>query len=293
MFQLLPCSICQRTFSLRKEVPEDALLKCPNCGNQFRLGDVLDAFYSPWLVLSDPNQTVSAPTSALNTTDDSYRPVDSIGGVVGASMGGPTDSRLSFDNLLNTHEEASEALSLQSNALTDDVAEVAADNVFDQNELELPELTDQSPEAMATDIADDGLSLDVEEPLVSQNHQFESPMDATTSTTPLTSATSGTSGGVKKQRARRGDKGGLWSIIQVVLGGAAAIPVTLLLLWWVVGKDIMNAGPTVAQYAPWIVPKKFANPPDFITARRDGPRVPPPALGEGGFRNFDEELGCE
>ncbi len=112
--------------------------------------------------------------------------------------------------------------------------------------------------------------------------RYSSPISETLPATPA----------VKKPRVRKSDGGGLWSVIQVILGGgAAAIPVTLLLLWYVVGKDVMDAGPTVARYAPWIVPKKFRSPPEFIVQRPDTPRVPPPALGEGGFRDFNQELG--
>ena len=59
------------------------------------------------------------------------------------------------------------------------------------------------------------------------------------------------------ERNRRKSTSPLWQIIQVVLGGVAAIPVSLLLIWHVVGTDIGNAGPTVAKYAPWLVPERL------------------------------------
>ncbi len=273
MFQLLPCSICQRTFSLRQDLSEDAQLKCPNCGNQFRLGDVLDAFYSPWIVLGDQGGS--------GASSDSRSASNLLG--AGTAASSPTDSVLSFDNLLNTHQEGTE--SARSNAVTDDPSEVNADSVF--NSPDLP-IGDSSTLEVADSSAEAALDLELDEPLVSDDEplaieaeRYSSPISDTLPATPA----------VKKPRVRKSDGGGLWSVIQVILGGAAAIPVTLLLLWYVVGKDVMDAGPTVARYAPWIVPKKFRSPPEFIVQRPDTPRVPPPALGEGGFRDFNQELG--
>jgi hypothetical protein len=59
------------------------------------------------------------------------------------------------------------------------------------------------------------------------------------------------------QRRKRATKPAWMTLAQIVLGGAAAIPVSLLIIWHVLGKDIANAGPMVGQYAPWAVPKKF------------------------------------
>lgn len=59
------------------------------------------------------------------------------------------------------------------------------------------------------------------------------------------------------QRRRRAAKSPIASVLQVVLGGFAAIPVSLLILWYGFGKDVADAGPTVAEYVPWIVPQKF------------------------------------
>lgn len=50
-------------------------------------------------------------------------------------------------------------------------------------------------------------------------------------------------------------------IIPPILGGLAAIPIATLIMWYVVGRDIGSAGPTVAQYVPWIVPQKLRSTP--------------------------------
>ncbi len=59
------------------------------------------------------------------------------------------------------------------------------------------------------------------------------------------------------QRRRRASKPIWLSLVQVVLGGAAAIPVALLIIWHLLDRDFMGAGPLVGKYVPWIVPDRF------------------------------------
>jgi hypothetical protein len=40
-----------------------------------------------------------------------------------------------------------------------------------------------------------------------------------------------------------------------VLGGLTSIPIAIGILWYGFGKDIGNAGPTIARYIPWLVPE--------------------------------------
>ena len=40
-----------------------------------------------------------------------------------------------------------------------------------------------------------------------------------------------------------------------VLGGLTAFPIAIGILWYGFGKDIGNAGPTIARYIPWLVPE--------------------------------------
>ncbi len=54
-------------FSLREDVSQDAWLKCPNCGNQFRLGDALDAFYAPWHIVPAPGTDTTSESSSRFT----------------------------------------------------------------------------------------------------------------------------------------------------------------------------------------------------------------------------------
>jgi hypothetical protein len=72
------------------------------------------------------------------------------------------------------------------------------------------------------------------------------------------------------QRPRRKEQSGLSFLISVVGGGVVAAPLTLLVLWWCFQWDELELGPTVAQYAPWIVPSQFHGRPVGNVKHRDG-----------------------
>lgn len=248
MFQLLPCSRCQRTFSVRSEVSESALLKCPNCGNQFRLGELLDAFYAPWVILENPSVTSNSGTpedaAAAQLTADT-----SLGYAVGDQSAARSATRPDAEPATGSGRE------LEESGLA----------------LAGPDLE------LAEEDEDAGISLDgasKEEPKTDWS-QFK----------PITHE--------EFQRIKRADRSPIWSTLQVVLGGAAAIPVSLLLIWYVLDKDVAGAGPAVARYVPWVVPEKFrglahAEPtePDSLSAEPRRMR----RRGESGFRQFDDVL---
>jgi hypothetical protein len=86
-------------------------------------------------------------------------------------------------------------------------------------------------------------------------------------------------------------KSPLVSAMQVIAGGLAAIPVGLLLVWHVLGKDVAGAGPAVGRVLPWVVPAKFRkvailNP----TERQDGGEDPPSGLDDGLRKKFENTL---
>jgi len=70
-------------------------------------------------------------------------------------------------------------------------------------------------------------------------------------------------------RPRRKEQSGLSLLISVVGGGALAAPLALLVLWWCFQWDELELGPTVAQYAPWIVPSQFHGQPISNRKRQD------------------------
>jgi hypothetical protein len=81
-----------------------------------------------------------------------------------------------------------------------------------------------------------------------------------------------------KPRSRRRESSLLSKILPPILGGLTAVPIALAILWYGFGKDLGNAGPTVARYAPWMVPgslqgiaKRNAN---IQRAKPTKPRIP-------------------
>lgn len=94
-----------------------------------------------------------------------------------------------------------------------------------------------------------------------------------------------------RPRTRRKSKSPLWSVIQIVLGGVAAVPIALLLIWHFIGTDVADLGPTVGRYVPWLVPEKF-RPYEDEQARLSprSARTPAPPAGNSGFRRFDDVM---
>ncbi|MFO0939735.1 MAG: hypothetical protein U0930_03100 [Pirellulales bacterium] len=97
------------------------------------------------------------------------------------------------------------------------------------------------------------------------------------------------------ERRRRKQKSPIWSVIPVVLGGVAAFPIALLIIWHVLGRDIGGLGPKVAEFAPWIVPKRlhpFAADNNNANVRPvgEGRGRAVPERGASGFRQFDDVM---
>ncbi|GAB5403795.1 MAG: hypothetical protein Aurels2KO_20260 [Aureliella sp.] len=80
------------------------------------------------------------------------------------------------------------------------------------------------------------------------------------------------------ERMKRKQRSPIWFILQVVFGGLAAFPIALGILWYGVGKDVMDAGPTIARYAPWLVPEQF-HPVENIDFTPEQPRPSPRRSG--------------
>lgn len=82
-------------------------------------------------------------------------------------------------------------------------------------------------------------------------------------------------------RPRRPERSWLMKILPPILGGLTAIPIAIAILWYGFGKDIGGAGPKVARFAPWIVPKHLRGRPYYDTDTsapvRRNPLTRPPA----------------
>jgi hypothetical protein len=58
-------------------------------------------------------------------------------------------------------------------------------------------------------------------------------------------------------RPKKKEKSAVLEILKVVVGGLVGIVGALVILWWAFGRDPLDLGPTVSQYAPWVVPTQF------------------------------------
>ena len=76
------------------------------------------------------------------------------------------------------------------------------------------------------------------------------------------SRSSGGSSVASRARRRESSSGTILSAIAVIGGGACALPLAQIVLWWVFGQDPVELGPTVSQYVSFIVPAKFRAPAD-------------------------------
>jgi hypothetical protein len=89
---------------------------------------------------------------------------------------------------------------------------------------------------------------------------------------------------VKAPRPKRKERNAAAEFIKIMLGGLVGIGLAPLVLWWVFGNDILELGPRVAPYAPWLVPARFhAKPESQTTADATvGPSTQPaPKPGAG------------
>ncbi len=82
------------------------------------------------------------------------------------------------------------------------------------------------------------------------------------------------------ERMKRKSRSPVWQILQVVLGGLAAIPIALLLVWHLIGTDVAGAGPAVGRIMPWIVPQKFRPYQPMASTESNSDRRP---VRRGGF----------
>ncbi len=66
-------------------------------------------------------------------------------------------------------------------------------------------------------------------------------------------------GAIGKATKKKQPESPLKMIGSAVGGGVAAVPIAILLMWYVLGKDPLKAGPAVARFVPWIVPTEFSD----------------------------------
>jgi hypothetical protein len=225
---------------------------------------------APLAEVPPSNEWETQPSSldGQETSSDSTR----------ASNESDLDGKQLAANELAINEFEFTPLSLEDEPSVDEVASTVESSRLESASLEPNEWADES--------ADDALILDdgsiVGESIASEESTTDEldamfqedslvkgavSEDAPLTLAPLSSAQaigstkriSDPFGALGKAPKKRPQESPLKMIGSVVGGGVAAVPIAILLMWYVLGKDPLKAGPAVAQFVPWIVPAEFSD----------------------------------
>lgn len=239
---LLPCPACERVTALTVEVPPSTRLRCPHCGGEFSFSTLF------------------------------RQPSDVQWQVVGSGTG-----RDAAVGLKTIDEQAASGNSRTLN-MDDPTAKTLVDAFGEYEGLKLEPTARQRDDGEDFHLEPLDSSLTSVEATASLRDQSDSLQGANETLTPARktdwSIFQPPAGELSGRRRRKQQSSPVWSILQVALGGLAAIPIALLLVWHVIGTDVADAGPWVGRFAPWIVPEKF-RPYQSLTARKS--RIPTPA----------------
>jgi hypothetical protein len=277
---LLTCPACQRVTPLPPQIGLQAVVRCPHCRAQFALQDLLVEPAFAWELVSDDEPRVGARRSDRDELAADYTYVDPSEELA-VSPGAKTVEIPDYQSMLDSWKDPDPE---------EELFEPVADVLFDSNRAHSGLETRQTLD----EYADERIDLDADEqdgePVDEPPRRLEGPLvgefpdDLPSSPAALESlqqeGSESTASpaqfaphlvdkyagdrlnyashlGQSASRRKRPRRSPIWSILQVALGGLAAIPISLLLMWHLLGTDIGDAAPWVAQYAPWAVPEKF------------------------------------
>ncbi|MCY2974614.1 MAG: hypothetical protein NTW52_08110 [Planctomycetota bacterium] len=152
------------------------------------------------------------------------------------------------------------SIALESSSL--DSAEQESKDGIDYSEDDVLIIDDGS--VLIEETIPDELDVMFQEDSLVKSPQLD---DSPLTLAPLPSSSAATStkrindpfGSIGKAPKKRPQESPLKMIGSVVGGGVAAVPIAILLMWYVLGKDPLKAGPAVAQFVPWIVPPEFSD----------------------------------
>lgn len=270
MFQSLPCPSCHRPQILPSDIANTARLRCGYCAGEFMLQEMLDKT-GQWIVVN--TGLPSRGPSGLVSMSPGAATVDE-------SLGATVSERLAdFEIDIDLEHKASEAEGTPIDRLAH---KEGSDTLSLADDEAIHELND--------DPTGDGFAESPIQPI--QTNVFDS---TTPKKTKVDWSKFEASSG-ETARSRRKAKNPLWSMLSVVAGGLASLPIATLLIWHILGKDPLEIGPPVARILPWIVPSKFhaAGGESSVTIR---PKVSaedlvgkPPERGSSGFRKFDDVM---
>ncbi len=234
-----------------------AVIRCPHCGERFVLGELIHSHLGAWEVISDElivEETL--PGTGLFATTP---PV--------AANGSQSKSEPSAVPGDHTVEE----LSLPGDPAAD------ADNGMD--------VVPTEPDAHQADLEV------IEEPLraVSLNlENADGPRESSTTTRQTMDWSKLEPILPPRNERRRRRHSPLLAALPSIFGGLCSIPVAMLLIWFVLGTDPMKVAPTVARYAPWLVPAHLRGNGVNKALLQDPPQATRPI--DERFRSYNEIL---
>jgi hypothetical protein len=294
--QLLPCPSCERVTALTVAVRPDDKLRCPHCGGEFLFRTLFREPRAHWEII--PHNGQPHTTSGTRTIDQS---VESAGALTihAAEPAYPTPGR---DTIYDSHDLLRDIVVPSGTPHPDHNASPAQssapDSQFGPAHAEQPnragehyeyENTAEQHEHTAEDMAAArGATIDDADRSSNQASTQLAKTPAWSHFQPLTPDF------LDRQRRDRRTFS-IWPVIQVALGGVAAVPVALLLIWHLLGTDVGEAGPWVGKFVPWIVPEKFRpyqslTPEQNLDAKVDVPRATPSPSGSGLPKVASQEL---
>ncbi|MCA9181457.1 MAG: hypothetical protein KDA51_08385 [Planctomycetales bacterium] len=290
----LACLACGRVTPLPPQISTRAVVRCPHCHTQFSLQDLLAEPTATWELVSDnePDDLArvagsqldgvgpavsnhrSPAMSAADELEDDYTYVEpSMETEAPVSPGAKTVQMPGYETLAENWQEEE---------LEEELFEPVADILFDSNRAASDSTLTQPLDEYVEHRIEEAPPRKLEGPLVGEfpddpphtTRWSPSPADSNlvsgsseTAQESLDKPALGQSPGERpndappsqNRRTRQSPprRSPIWSVLQIILGGLAAIPISLLLMWHLLGTDVGEAAPWVAQYAPWIVPKKF------------------------------------
>ena len=233
---MIPCPHCHMLLQAPTQASKNARLRCPLCKEEIVAGELMFGTHNRWQVIEDE---------------------------------GGTDIFSDFQGTDASHPEESSAFERED---------------FNVNAMAASGTLPAQPSDKSNRIDEIGeLELAPEDQIPDASHRPpQVPASAQQSSIAANSTSSTTANADKKidwqkykpisheefQRSRR-KRSPLWMVFQIGMGGLVAIPIALLIIWHVLGRDIANAGPRIAKFAPWAVPERFHPPKEFLE-RQDG-----------------------
>lgn len=279
---LLPCPACQNPLSPPRQASQSALLRCSHCGHLLSANAIVaddDQLEGSWEVIEDAGSgnffasffsLEASDTTSLATNESNSRSNEAMetpSSEVPPSNEWETQSAtIPYDEPLETDDEHRIGDKRSLSEIVESGNDVVPDNetlhdwpmsVSDEPWLSGASEDSTESRTLPYDFATEGESrhYDSDEELKPDTEPYRLADESPPSTAADLLASSNLKPRSRKQSSPIG------TILSVIGGGFASIPVAILLIWYLLGTDPFSTGPVVAQWVPWIVPTKFRGSP--------------------------------